>query len=330
MSSDLDFPKLDPAQRRAGTSTHLLALSGGGYRGLFTARILDAFERDSGGITAHRFDAIAGTSIGGILAIGLANKIPAADLAAMIREHGSAIFRRSGGLLPGLSHVRYSPDSLRLAVETILGRPAARQPFAEIPAPLIVCAVDEVTSRPRLFRTAMVDPDSTDTMPTIDVALATSAAPTFFPAHRIDGRAHVDGGLMANAPDLALVTEWMRLNGGTPDRLHLLSIGTAGSRRNGNAPLTAGKVGWVARHGLVQLIMGAQEEFAVMQTRTLGLGTFLRIDETPERPIALDRVDEASSALLESLAGAAIERTRAERGGDWRRFGAYLSPAYNS
>jgi patatin-like phospholipase/acyl hydrolase len=40
------------------------------------------------------------------------------------------------------------------------------------------------------------------------VALATSAAPTYFPPHVAEGRTFVDGGLVANAPDLVLLTEF--------------------------------------------------------------------------------------------------------------------------
>jgi len=89
----LDAGELPREQRRGRHDRHLLALTGGSYRGLFTAEVLATFEAEGGASLATRFDMIAGTSIGGILAIGLACGVSGADLAALIREHGPAIFR---------------------------------------------------------------------------------------------------------------------------------------------------------------------------------------------------------------------------------------------
>ncbi|WP_317617461.1 patatin-like phospholipase family protein [Ralstonia pseudosolanacearum] len=55
----------------------ILALSGGGYRGLFTARILAEIERQIDAPIGSRFDLVTGTSIGGILALGIVFKTPA-------------------------------------------------------------------------------------------------------------------------------------------------------------------------------------------------------------------------------------------------------------
>src|SRR5207237_10399076 len=58
-----------------------------------------------------------------------------------------------------------------------------------------------------------------------EAALATSAAPTFFPAMRIDGEEHVDGGVCMNNPTLALVTRALKLGKKKKD-LFCVSIGT--------------------------------------------------------------------------------------------------------
>lgn len=73
----------------ANTSFQILALSGGGYRGLYTATILAELERELGGPIARHFDLIAGTSIGGILALALANEIPAQKLVEMFVSKGA-------------------------------------------------------------------------------------------------------------------------------------------------------------------------------------------------------------------------------------------------
>jgi patatin-like phospholipase/acyl hydrolase len=85
----------------------VLALSGGGYRGLYTAKILADLEEDIGGPIARRFDLIAGTSIGGILALAIAMEIPAEQMVKLFEQHGQEIFRRRFSLW-GILRAPYS------------------------------------------------------------------------------------------------------------------------------------------------------------------------------------------------------------------------------
>ena len=316
--------ELPSHERRGRTERHLLALTGGGFRGLFTATVLRQLECDSGEPLANRFDMLAGTSIGGILAIGLACGISSADLAELMREHGPAIFHSRFWTVAGLTSARYSAVGLEGAIEKVLGRARVKQPFRDIPIPLVVCSVDELTSQPRLFRTAAADPGGGDATSIMDVALATSAAPTYFPPHRIDDRPHVDGGLIANAPDAVLLSEAMRRFGASLDECHLLSIGTAASPRLGAAGDAPGKLGWVAKHALVDLIMTAQEGLVVAQVEALRPGTFLRIDRPPAEPIRLDDVSAATRELLIALGEQAYGSAQLNRLVDLRRFLAHV------
>jgi uncharacterized protein len=70
----------------------VLALSGGGYRGLFTAQVLQRLEAELQRPLHEVFDLIAGTSIGSILALALASGLPAAQLVEFFRREGAAIF----------------------------------------------------------------------------------------------------------------------------------------------------------------------------------------------------------------------------------------------
>lgn len=127
---------------------------------------------------------LAGTSIGGILAIGLACGVPGASLAALLRGHAPTIFRPKRFIFGGLVGARYGSAGLEEAITAVLTPAVAHRPFREIPAPLIICAIDELTSAPRIFRTDAASADLGDDVPTIDVAPATSAAPTYFPPQR--------------------------------------------------------------------------------------------------------------------------------------------------
>ena len=64
----------------------ILSLSGGGYLGLYTAAVLAAIEERIKAPLATRFDLIAGTSVGGIIALGIANEVPAADIKKAFEE----------------------------------------------------------------------------------------------------------------------------------------------------------------------------------------------------------------------------------------------------
>ena len=68
----------------------VLSLDGGGIRGVLTARLLERLERAQPFL--HRVDLVAGTSTGGILALGLAHALTPAQLVALYVEHGASIF----------------------------------------------------------------------------------------------------------------------------------------------------------------------------------------------------------------------------------------------
>src|ERR671914_1713010 len=75
----------------------VLAIDGGGIRGLIPALVLAELERRSGRRVYELFDLIAGTSTGGIIACALCapDPLPAEEVAAIYAEEGPAIFERS-------------------------------------------------------------------------------------------------------------------------------------------------------------------------------------------------------------------------------------------
>src|SRR5260370_13331718 len=74
-------------------SYRILALDGGGIRGLYTAVLLGRLLGEVPGFT-DRADLLAGTSAGGILALGLAKGISTNDLIGLYENNGNAIFSR--------------------------------------------------------------------------------------------------------------------------------------------------------------------------------------------------------------------------------------------
>jgi patatin-like phospholipase/acyl hydrolase len=71
---------------------NILSLSGGGFLGLYTVSVLAGLEEVVGGPIARHFDLLAGTSVGGIIALGLAAEIPAHTIKEAFEQNGTAIF----------------------------------------------------------------------------------------------------------------------------------------------------------------------------------------------------------------------------------------------
>ena len=116
----------------AKSSRRLLCLSGGGYRGLFTAIVLEHIEArlQSGEkwLLRDHFDLVAGTSIGGLLACGIAAGIAERRLREVLEEDGSTVFpERSWATVRQMIGPLYSGATLARIVRKALGGRRARR-----------------------------------------------------------------------------------------------------------------------------------------------------------------------------------------------------------
>ena len=104
----------------------ILSLDGGGIKGAFTASVLATLEEDTGYAVADHFDLIAGTSTGGIIAIGLGLGLPARRICDFYAEKGSTIFpgtslvQRTRGLFRQFFKPKHSHAVLRDALRDVL------------------------------------------------------------------------------------------------------------------------------------------------------------------------------------------------------------------
>lgn len=313
--NESDSPDTPPATRR------LLCLSGGGFRGLFSAIVLEHMEarlKLAGlGALRNHFDLIAGTSIGGLLACGLAAGVPARHLRETLEEHGAAVFtpQAFGKLRQALHSSLYSADVLSRVIERTLG-PSAKSTLQDIDKALVVPAVSWITGEAVLYESAGMAGSQAAAVPLLDVCLATSAAPTYFPPHAIEQAPRadvlVDGGLVANAPDLVALTAAARRFALPISNFEMVSVGTAGSPAGGMAgTVPQSGVGWLRSVHIVKLVLAAQERLAVSQCRTLLGSNYLRVDQPPgvqhEELQALDRTDASTRNSLKKLAEQAID-----------------------
>jgi uncharacterized protein len=290
----------------------ILAISGGGYRGLFSATVLAALEATVpiGTSLADYFDLITGTSVGGLLAIGLASGIRASDLQMAIRMNGPDIFKRAS-VIQGS---RYSAAALEKAVVKILGRDAAKQPFSSLPRKTLVCATDFTDFRPVHFRSYSAGPRPGSSETLLDIALATTAAPTYFPPHVLNNHLLVDGGLFANAPDAIAILDAEAHLDTTLENIHVLSIGTMSptlaQMPTDHSP-DPGRLGWVRKFHLIEGILEVQEQVGCEMARGLIGGRWKRLDQKPSAQQAasleLDNISADTTQLLQASAAQAVD-----------------------
>lgn len=293
----------------------ILALSGGGFRGLYTAQILADLEKEINAPIASRFDLIAGTSIGGILALALAMEIPAQAMVEFFTKHGEEIFSKRFSL-KGLFRAPYSPKPLQklLLSPKLFGE----KTMGACKHPVIVPAINYSSGMPQLFKTPHHPNFKRDhEFRLVDVALATSAAPGYFPRHTFNNNQYVDGGLYANAPGLLAIHEAQTFFDQPQTAIHMLSIGTMSSRVTADPRRTrsGGLFDWGgginvanAPKRLFGLSISVLESLSDYMLKHRLPGRYVHLDEslTDERAgaVALDKTD---AAAREVLLGAAAE-----------------------
>jgi patatin-like phospholipase/acyl hydrolase len=287
----------------------ILALSGGGYLGLYTAAVLAALEEQAGEPIGRRFDLIAGTSVGGIIAAAVAFELPLAQLVAYFREHGTEVFSPrampSGPVarLLDLSRSVLGPKYGHTALRAALSQRLGDATFAQTLHPLLLPAVDVTRSLTKVFKSPHSDASRGDeAIRVADAVLAACAAPAYFPSVAIDGSLYADGGLFAVAPDQVALHEAEHFMGVDPSQVHMLSIGTAtvGYQPAEGVDADAGAVGWLSDGRLILTLIAVQQQHvqAMMEDR-LG-ARYLRLDANWPAAAGLG-IDVATSEAARTL-----------------------------
>jgi predicted acylesterase/phospholipase RssA len=274
----------------------ILALDGGGIRGLFSAAVLAHVEEDLGIDVSHHFDLIVGTSTGGIIALGLGLGLRAKEIVDFYAKHGPRIFRNVLGVRAA-SHwlVRKFPQKhlcSALRAPDIFGN----KTLGDSRKPLVITSYNLGEDDIYLFKTPH-HPDLVRDwrVPAWQVALATSAAPTYFPLSRdIHDMRLVDGGIWANNPTMVGIIEAADIFGASFDQISVLNLGTSSEILKRPARLNwAGKALWAKP--AVDLVMRAQSLGAYKQSiHLIGRNDILRID--PKVPEGLFKLDKAKCA----------------------------------
>lgn len=295
-----------------GDRFQILALDGGGLRGIFSAAMLAALEEDLQISIVDHFDLIAGTSTGGIIALGLGLGLRPRQIVEFYAELGDQVFRSRLGLGPArrLLRAKYQPGPLREALTGVFGD----RTFGESTKRLAITSYNLGADDVYLFRTAHHPRLRRDWRErAVDVAMATSAAPTYLPGFPLSGTRLVDGGLWANNPAMVAVVEAVGTCGILLADLRVFSLGTTVDVRHRSRRLDRGGVLPWAR-AAVDVILRAQSISVNNQVyHLLSPERLLRLN--PVVPAGLFALDKADASDLIGVAAHA-SRTASPRFAD--------------
>jgi uncharacterized protein len=298
---------------------HVLALSGGGFRGLYTATVLKVLEEHLGVPLANRFDLICGTSAGGLLAMGLAAEVPASKLQAMFERDGDRIFNSRDLVRTTLGpwvRAKHAPDGLRAVLTEQLGDLT----IGDLKHRVLIPTVNYSKGSGQFFKTPHAENFFTDYKhKLVDVGLATAAAPTYFPLHQMgDEGVFADGGLVGNSPGFFGLHEAHQVLDASrePGGVRVLAIGTMtlGAAKRGDSGLDWGYKQWGAK--LFDLVISTQEKSTDTLLGHLLGHDYMRIDDsaTPDQSRDIEKLDVVTTAAIEVLKSRGTQAARTALG----------------
>ena len=278
----------DVAPRR-----RILAIDGGGLRGLIPACVLAGLEATTGRPARDTFDFLAGTSTGAVIAAGLAAGVPAADLVAFYvtdapRLFDGAWWRVVQRLVTGSM---YDPRRLRELIAARLPADARRWRINDAPGDVLFTAKGLRDGHQWYFVKDCPDnAGRTGGLPFVDCVVASAAAPTYFAPWSIEGLGElVDGGVgVAGNPVYQACVEAFSYTGRyRPADTVIVSLGTGRFFGRARPRWIGDWLGWI----LSELFRSPGEQQTELTERHYGHeAAFHRIDVELDREIGIDDV----------------------------------------
>lgn len=297
----------------------ILSIDGGGIKGLYSICILAEFESMFNCRIVDHFDMICGTSTGGLIALGISLGIPAEKICAFYQNQGSQIFKPQNTLKSFLRQIfissKHSNQSLRSCLKEIFGDKVV----GESQALLCVPAFSITNGRPYIFKYDHKEGKLKRDNKTlyVDVALATSAAPTFLPVVTIPShgnRQFADGGVYANNPTLVGITEAFHYFVGAGrefQKLMVMSIASLEPSPPGRSFIRRQNrsfISWIKTQDLFNLFMEGQAQVnnhivSVLSQHTACSFDYIRIPSVhlPHEHARIINMDNASKEAIDLI-----------------------------
>lgn len=275
----------------------ILSLDGGGIRGLITSVILERLEENNPGFIS-RFDLIAGTSTGGLLALGLASGLTPTQAREIYEDKGHIVFKDSliGDILDLGELIGAAYPLTPLKNELIKQFGSLR--LKDLQTKVLIASFD-LDNKPqdpdtiRIWKAKFFHnypgQDSDGDEKVVDVAIRTANAPTKFPIYQ----GYVDGGVVANNPSVCALAQALHPNTGGQriEDVALLSFGTGHVPEF--IPIQHGDWGvlhWATK--IIQVVMEGSKGLADYQCKQLLGSRYLRINPMLPKAISMDQIDQ--------------------------------------
>jgi hypothetical protein len=201
----------------------ILSIDGGGIKGAFPASFLATIEGTLGGASvAEYFDLIAGTSTGGIIALALGLGLRATQTLDFYQRFGPSVFPPRPPWWV-LRPAKYDTGILEQALKVTFGAKL----LGDSARRLLIPSFNATTGKIHIYKTAHHPRLQLDYKAlAVEVGLATSAAPFYFPPYRSASETVlIDGGIWANNPAGLAVVEAISMLGASSGEIDVLSVG---------------------------------------------------------------------------------------------------------
>ena len=243
---------------------------------------------------------IAGTSTGGIIALGLAIGKTAGEIEQLYENDIPEIFDNTQlrNFLLRFKYPKFKSDNLEKKLNGYFGEHTLK----DVKVDVIIPSVSLDDAKPRIHKSDYFFRNTNKIDEKLrDIAVATSSAPTYFSAKEKLLHSHnlIDGGLCANNPSMLALADALLFERnskiGTPapqnqlTNIVMLSIGTG---ERGQVPYNASKLknagllDWVGP--IIDILMESQSQIAHFQALSLLKEQYFRIDPKLNFRMALD------------------------------------------
>lgn len=306
----------------------ILCIDGGGIKGLYTAKLLAMLEDTYKVKITDCFDLICGTSTGGLIALAASFGKPMSEVVDFYQRYGADIFNQKAkrlklgrtklALKQAMCKGKYNGTALKKALTEVFGstRISESKNFLCIPSYNII------TGTPRVFKKDFDEFNQDDKLTYVDVALATSAAPTYLPVKRLGYDYYIDGGVWANNPILVGFSEYLYkfADLGLFKGVDILSVESCEVQKN-EAPKRLSRSFWGWKDTLFDAYSHGQS-FSALKLLEMLKGNlkfelnFYRLEKNcsisgeQEKYIAMDDASHKAMDLLQALA---IDTARKEK-----------------
>ena len=264
---------------RSDEAFNILALDGGGIRGVYAAHVLAKLEAALRVPVREHFNLIAGTSTGSIIAGAASMSIPMETLVSLFESQADRIFRRRRFSLFPFIRSRYSTHPL----DRVIGEYVPEVTMGEVPTPLMITSSDVSTGGVHVFKSRYLEdlgePYLRDGGVLLrDAILASCAAPLYFDPRQVGEYLLADGGLWANNPTIIAVTEAISKFRQPLGNIRVLSVGTG---RTASFYTQGWAWGLLTSWGgpkLVAYVLGLQSQASTNMAKLLLGDRHLRLD----------------------------------------------------